>query len=109
MRLCGNQSFTARFLHFYQIEREAFGVMTLFLHWNLGLSKDIRRGERRLNRKNLPRSPPRLPPTNNLFGSLPELDVAHATREVERAEVLVDIILDGRDAAEHQCLAILRY
>ena len=60
------------------------------------------------NRKNLPRSPPRLPPTNNLFGSLPQLDVAHATGEVERAEGLVDIILDGRDAAEHERLGVLR-
>ena len=63
------------------------------------------RGEKKV----YPRSPPRLPPTNNLFGSLPELDVAHATGEVQRAEGLVDIILNGRDAAEHERLAILRY
>ena len=61
-----------------------------------------------VNRKNLPRSPPRLPPTNNLFGSLPQFHVAHTTGEVERAERLVDVILNGRDAAEHERLAILR-
>ena len=76
--------------------------------WAFQGYKGMGEERQRLNRKNLPRSPPPLPPTNNLFGSLPKLDVAHTTGEVQSAEGLVHIIGHGRDAAEHERLAILR-
>ena len=60
------------------------------------------------NRKNLPRSPPPLGTADDLLRRLPQLHVADAAREVQRAERLVDVVGDRRDAAEHERFGILR-
>ena len=76
------------FLNMQLVQRAKNRIFPIFL----GVSEDYlgsgvavgreEMNDKGYNRKNLPRSPPRLPPTDNLFGSLPELDVAHATGEV---------------------------